>query len=429
MKPSNPKIRSRKSSGRSHWYPYYAGYSQNFVSDILLHLNLDSEAVVLDPWNGSGTTTAVCSMSGISSHGFDLNPSMVVVAKGRLLDSNTAGSLAPLLETILDKAKYDMPIESKDEPLLAWFSPSTALRLRSIERAIHEILIKSSENEKFYDRSFLNDHVNHISSLAAFYYVLLFRLVRENLNKLITTNPTWMPLSSDVANQLHLSWDSISRAMRHNLNQIYFIDKSILPESFVAEASLRVANSCDLPLDDESIDAIITSPPYCTRIDYAVATRAELAVLNLGNIKNFDNLRRNMIGTTLSNRNLEDHICVTASARDILNSIRSHPSKASSTYYHSTFADYFYKLQKSLEQIERVLKLNGTATLVVQDSSYKDIHIDLAQIVIDSMEALGLVPSSRWDYPVTRSLRQIHTASRGHNDRQPMESALTFRKI
>lgn len=45
------------------------------------------------------------------------------------------------------------------------------------------------------------------------------------------------------------------------------------------------------------MNAIITSPPYCTRIDYAIATVLELAILGFSSENYLTELRNKMIGT------------------------------------------------------------------------------------------------------------------------------------
>lgn len=424
MEPSNPKTHHSGGGGRAHWYPYYAGYSTTFVSDILTGLDLADDAVVLDPWNGSGTTTTVCSINGVLSTGFDLNPAMIVVAKARLLAANTAGSLTPLLHATLEIAKGGAyrPCGSAD-PLLAWFMPPTASRLRAVERAIHALFVTADRSARVTQRS-----VDGFSSLAAFYYVLLFRLVRKSLRGVSTTNPTWIKSRSDNKEKIRLTWDEIASEMKADLKHIHLQDTSSESGARYATADVKVADSRFLPLADRTVDAVITSPPYCTRIDYAVATRAELAVLNIADAEEFEALRRNMLGTTLSSKEPADIGLLSAGASRVLEKIRTHPSKASASYYFSTFCDYFGKLENSLSQIDRVMKVGGAATFVVQDSSYKDVHIDLAEIVSECFIERGFRASSRWDFPVIRSMRQIHTISRNHGGRQPTESVLTFIK-
>src|SRR5215207_7258113 len=89
----SPKREIRRTPGIEEIYPYYASFPQSFVENILRQLELDNDATIFDPWNGSGTTTASASQQGLASIGFDINPVMVVVAKARLLGSTEASSL------------------------------------------------------------------------------------------------------------------------------------------------------------------------------------------------------------------------------------------------------------------------------------------------------------------------------------------------
>jgi len=77
-------------------YSYYAGYSLSFAERLIQHLPFDTDPIILDPWNGSGTTTFAAAKNGFRSHGCDLNPVMVIVAKARLLHKSTAPSLHPI---------------------------------------------------------------------------------------------------------------------------------------------------------------------------------------------------------------------------------------------------------------------------------------------------------------------------------------------
>jgi hypothetical protein len=421
--PANPKMQGSSGQGRAHWYPYYAGYSPAFVADILSELRLQDDSVVLDPWNGSGTTTTVCSIAGVRSAGFDINPAMVVVAKARLLAENTGPSLPPLLDCVLSRAK-DIQRSKANDPLNAWFAVSTASRLRAFERSICSLLVEHDS-----DKSSERLDVNSLSSLAAFFYVLLFRLVRRSLKGMSTSNPTWIRSDNTSNNKVRLTWNEIFGSVRADLAQIRLLDSSHSEGARYATADVQVADSRSLPLDNGAVDAVITSPPYCTRIDYAVATRAELAVLNIVESTSFEALRRNMLGTTLSNPMTSNEKLRSVAANEVLKKIRHHPSKASSGYYFSTFSDYFHKLETSLGQLVRVIKLGGAATIVVQDSSYKNIHVDLSRIVRECCESYGMTAADKWDFPVTRTMRQIHTTSRSHMQNwQPTESVLLLRK-
>ena len=60
----------------------------------------------------------------------------------------------------------------------------------------------------------------------------------------------------------------------------------------IKEATLTVCNSESLEIEENSVDLVLTSPPYCTRIDYAVATSVELALLGFQKKTDFADLRR-----------------------------------------------------------------------------------------------------------------------------------------
>ena len=89
MSLTNPKVRD-DIYGKANWYPYYAGYAQGFVSDVIDFLNIKTNQIILDPWNGSGTTTQVAAQKNIMSYGFDINPVMVTVSKSKILSTQTS---------------------------------------------------------------------------------------------------------------------------------------------------------------------------------------------------------------------------------------------------------------------------------------------------------------------------------------------------
>src|SRR5690242_3922904 len=64
-------------------YEYYAAFSHQFALQALRRFKRKTD-LVLDPWNGRGTTTTIAASENIPSIGFDLNPAMVCIANGRL---------------------------------------------------------------------------------------------------------------------------------------------------------------------------------------------------------------------------------------------------------------------------------------------------------------------------------------------------------
>lgn len=403
-------VRSPKLTNRgSRWYDYYAGYSEEFVEDVIDSvLGNSQDCTVADPWNGSGTTTVVAAKKGHRAIGFDLNPALVAIAKGRHLPSSVKPSLIPLAKELI-QGSYKLSAEDvlvDEDPLSQWFGPTTCLSLRAIERAIYTTLVAREMTEN----SAVN--VNELSTLAAFYYCALFTLVRELTMPFRTSNPTWIKVSADEGRRLGKSSGGLDDRFHEIVNQLS--RRLVLPpEASESQGFLIEQRSAEnLPAPFET-DLILTSPPYCTRIDYIVATMPELAVLGYRK-EDTVSLREQMLGTPRLGRSgstTADGLGTTATL--FLKSVRNHPSKASTTYYSRYFATYLSRLHRSLLGFSSAITSAGTIAMVVQDSYYKQVRFDLPAIVTEIGELLGL-HSSRIDFAVPRTMAGINPGAKAY---------------
>jgi DNA modification methylase len=421
----NVTIRSPKlpSSGETPWYPYYAGYSAAFVEDVLESVGATERSTVLDPWNGAGTTTSVARSRGISSSGFDANPALVVVAKGRLLTRTVTPSLRPLTDEILaEAAKLEGPLGDQSDLLNVWLTEPTAGRIRGVERSLAHLLIERDN----FTRAIAT--AQSMSSLAALFYVALFDVVREATSAFRGTNPTWVRRPRPHEDRINLSRTQIHRAFRTAVARLQrHIDGK--PELVDGEAScsIRVGLSSALDLPQASVDHVVASPPYCTRIDYVVSALPELALMGFTE-NEVKALRHAMIGTpTVGSRSLRSKATWGPLTRSVVRRVRGHESKASSTYYAKYYLQYLHGMESSLAELRRVVKPGGTVTLVVQDSYYKDVHVDLAAVLGEMALANGWESTARIDFPVSHNLASMHPGVRRYRSAvSATESALTL---
>ena len=63
---------------RHRWYYYKEGYSPNFVQKAIEYSNISKDDLIIDPFNGSGTTTLTSSLLGYNSIGIEVNPFYVI---------------------------------------------------------------------------------------------------------------------------------------------------------------------------------------------------------------------------------------------------------------------------------------------------------------------------------------------------------------
>lgn len=368
----NPKL----VKSANNIYHYYAGYSEEFVDDIINnHFKLKSNSILLDLWNGSGTTTTVAYKNNIRSYGFDINPSMQYIAQAKLLSQSDKPFIIEIFNKAMTKYNTRNTFKVSNLDLLSiWLTTSSIKNVRYLE-------LKLSEQCQLKSASL---------SVSAFFIVLQFRLLKNLLEPFKTSNPTWIKHTVKNSDKLTINKATIKTIVKLIFNDMI---SNLIPDSDFKSIRrapiLLTASSYHLPLVDNSVDAIITSPPYCTRIDYAISTLPELAFLKL-NHDTVKKLRYEMIGsTTISSNNNSALTIPSETAIRFLNNVINHTSKASNNYYIKYYQKYFNQLYMSLKEINRVLKTNGKCCIVIQNSYYKDLLLSLNIVVEEMLRYLG----------------------------------------
>jgi len=380
----------------------------------------------MDPWNGSGTTTSSAALNGCKAIGFDLNPVMAVVAKARLLPQHEVASIAPLLADILRKAALARSELNAGDPLQIWFAPDAAVTVRHVERAIHRLLVSATDT-----RSAL-DSIQDLSSIAAFFYVALFRAVRSLLHRFRGSNPTWITRPCTLNSRIRPSASNVRQSFTSYVTQMVLSSSTAPTEqkSCAADSTIRVASSENLPVRRGTIDFVLSSPPYCTRIDYGIATSPELAVLGFRVDTHLGELRARLIGTpTIHTDTPNPEVSWGGACSEVLERISNHPSKAAKAYYYKTYVQYFAAMARSFSEISRCLKRRGRCVVVVQDSYFKDVHIDLAAIFAEMAPSASLNLHRQVNFPISRTFGSINSSSRSYrNTASATESVLCFAK-
>ncbi len=423
----SPKRNKAEQTGWEGFFPYYAGYPETFARGILNTAGVARGSVVCDPWNGSGTTTYVASALGVSSVGLDINPVMIVVARARLLPPSEADSIEPIARQLLSSVKRSRLRLDDDDALRTWFADETSAAIRSVEAGIRGQLVGAMTLNS------QGTNLDRLSGRAAAFYVALFAVCRELAAPYRSSNPTWIRRPASGEGKVHVTRAEIATRFLANVTAMAeaLAKHSHSPVPNDAATEVRLADSTKAGIAATSTDLVLTSPPYCTRIDYAAAARIELAVLDALSPSNERDLARQMIGSTrVSNVHVDPSPSWGPRCATFLKAVREHPSKASGGYYLKTHLDYFDKMERSIDGMAKALKPGGAAILVVQDSYYKDVHNDLPAIITDICEVHGLALRRKQAFHFRRSMSGINPHSRTYKRHAgAVENVLCFSKI
>lgn len=356
------------------WHPYYAGYSEKFVESVLKYEGMEPGKKILDPWLGSGTTGVVCQRFGVDAIGVDINLCMAIFSAAKSSEALNYISVngEKHLNSIIASASKSR--KKHDVSLFAEFSSA------GLARKVINILI-AIENE--FKSIVLTSE--RISPIQSFFISVLLVSNRQLLGYKTGSNPTWFNKTKpDQCHDFNKVIDTIRKNFYKMLN-----DLRISLGDSKASFDVYLGSSNKLPLNDNSIDLIITSPPYLTRIDYAVSTQVELLTL-LRSEKLYAEVRKATIGTTtIISQQKEPKFEWGELCCNVVESIRNHYSYSSQDYYIKNKVQYFNSVYQSLGELYRVLKEGHNAYLVIQNSYYKEIDIPLPEIYMEMAFNLG----------------------------------------
>jgi hypothetical protein len=363
-----------------------------FAKWALGELQLPPRAVIIDPWNGSGTTAAACALLGYSFQGYDINPVMVHLGRARVASStdfHEAEELIRAVEGIIGRA------------------PQTTLH--HLGSAFRQLPV--------------TNEAAHSIAIAA-----LFPFARNLLKAARTKNPSWFKKGVTLDSKV-LPKAEVMEEWRILLKEIH-LWRSMREDSSGTTIAVERGDSRKTLGRKEAFDGVLTSPPYLTRLDYVQATLPEILLLKeFDTVPDIQRLRRSMIGSPLTSE--RTHKSLDQLPKDIkklLSKIENHASKASSSYYYRFFSSYFVDLQVSIRNLSKVLNKGASGCLVVQPSHYKEIEVNLTSAIISLGDECGLRHHSTVEFDVRRSMSIVN--SRAHkNARAPKnESAVFFRK-
>lgn len=249
----------------------YVGKMKSGMARVLIQLYSSHGEIVLDPFCGSGVVTLETALLGREAWGNDLSPYAYVLTRGKL-DSpghvDIAIGRARRLADAVEAMAARIDVESTPEWVREFFHPRT---LQEVAAAF-EVLRTGKDH---FLTACLLGILHHVRpgflSYPASHLVPYLRKAKYP--------PEQFP-------EMYAYRDLRSRLLA-KVKRAYA--RAMLPVDW-GERPHRVwkANSMALPISDESVHAIISSPPYFGALDYARDNRLRLWFLGCQNWKDLD---------------------------------------------------------------------------------------------------------------------------------------------
>ena len=348
-------------------YYYYAAFAQSFIEDKARELDLPPRSTILDPWCGSGTTLAVSRQLGYRSIGSDINPVSVVLTKSRFATAEDVDFVSRKLERAISTVSRETTEDQRPDTLL-WRLRQNVLGSRC-------------------DRLWSPDGYRTLSPRLALLLTGLFFFGRKAMNRARSKNPGWLKrreVARLTATELEICYSDLRVVLdAFKLSTQNCVVKDLFPRVEV------INNETNFISTSPEVDAVVTSPPYLTRLDYGVLTEMEWRILKNDPDAEIKSWRASFTGSVLTLRVPTSKFPLPRSISDIMRAIHAHSSKASRGYYFYFFRNYFVGIQNAIDNITASCKVGAKGIFVVQDSQFKDIDIPLANLFSDILTARG----------------------------------------
>jgi len=258
-------------------FPYRGKFHPQMIKALINILNIKENEIILDPMCGSGTLNIEASLMGINSIGIDRNPFACLISRVKL-------EALSLKLDILNETSKNLQGIIKD--------------LIKNNHIKEEILFSDDELSKV-KRMFL---LAYLDAIGYSYRTKknISNLLPQVINRYIQQVKNFLIVSKEL--NLKLGESKIELGDARNLSKI----------------------------KDNSVDAVITSPPYSFAIDYAENDRPQLEYLGF----DVDKLKNDMIGLNGKDKN-------------------------------EKLQRYFKDMNKVMSEISRVLKLGKFAVIII----------------------------------------------------------------
>lgn len=218
-----------------NWFYFKEGFSRELVLELLRMFNIQRNQIILDPFCGVGTTLLACQEFGVKSIGFDVHPVSVFTSrvKTELYDISELKKW----EKEIFSWKFEKPDTSSQPPLIK----------------------KAFKKETLEDAIFFRNRLLFIPSEKIRNFFLLGLMNATMKASYVYKDGAVIKIRKKPVPPLRKFFHRIIRKMIKDLERVERKE----------EAWVEFGDARRLKIENNSIHAVITSPPYLNKIEYS----------------------------------------------------------------------------------------------------------------------------------------------------------------
>lgn len=380
-------------------HPFPARMAPDIAIDHLSATSGEDRMVVLDPMCGSGTVLAAATSRGHSARGFDVDPLAVLMSTvaTRPVDAGMVVAeaervLAAARSSTADTSRWDDPETIKFAEY--WFGADQRTQLNRLSRALEEV-----------------DDTGVRQALQV------------ALSRIIVTKSPKASLAADTSHSRphRVATDSDYDVYQGFTGSVASLTKLLDQREITGEAIVERGDARALDLFDNSIDLIITSPPYLNAIDYLRGHRMSLIWLG-HSIPELRKIRSDSIGAerALDGEALKQVDEMVATIKGEVDAPEKLPL--------ATITRYAHDLTLFAGELHRVCKAGAEVVTVIGNSTLRGNYIQNDVLVRSAYESAGFSSKSRAEreLPENRRYLPMQTGNRDSSLAKRMRSEVVL---
>lgn len=366
------------------WYPFVEGYSKEFIEDILNELPAPPTCA-LEPFCGSGTTPVELQNHGIQCYSFEVSPFMHLLAKVKL-------------ERTYDEATFtfyrNRITEAISRPIQA---------IRAVETIpFGDRVVKKEGLEKY------NFHDCSLDGILDIRHAIVTEVKDERYKKLFSValasiilqtsnmfrNGKCLSYKEGWQNRV-ISRNDVHRLYLERLDSVIAEDIRILCKQ---EPTMHNSETCYFgdvrknidKVPDNSLDLIITSPPYLNSRDYTDIYMLELKVLQLVNShEELQALRKSTIRSHVQVKYSNIEPIENSRLKQCLKEMKKSDAKSWNSDILNMICGYFEDMQLLFTAFAKKMRSGGVIYFNVANSAYFGVEVPVDYIIGDIAENCG----------------------------------------